>query len=233
MSRFRAVYAKEMAAIFYAPIAYIIIAVFAVLMGYTFCAQLFHTRSASLIALVYQAATLLLLTIPLITMRQLAEERSSGTLELLLSSPTGEFTLVAGKFCASLTLLLVLLAVTMCYPLTLAWLAAPDWGTVFSGTVGLFLFGTALIALGIAISALTSNQVIAGAATMGVFLLLWMAEVLGIYLPGELADYAIAMSLDTRLTPFATGVVYLSDVGFFFSVTALGCWVSTLCLGRR
>lgn len=233
MNRFRAVYAKEMAAIFYAPVAYIVIAVFALLMGYTFCAQLFHTRTVSLIALVYQAATLLLLTVPLITMRQLAEERSSGTLELLLSSPTGEFTLVAGKFCASLSLLAVLLAVTMCYPLTLAWLAAPDWGTVFSGTIGLFLFGAALIAIGIAISALTSNQLIAAAMTMGVFLLLWMAEVLGIYLPGALADYAIAMSFDTRLTPFATGVVYLSDVGFFLSLTALGCWTATLRLGRR
>ncbi|MGR9090271.1 MAG: ABC transporter permease [Gammaproteobacteria bacterium] len=233
MNRFRAVYAKEMAAIFYAPIAYIIIAVFALLMGYTFCAQLFHTRSASLIAMVYQAATLLLLTIPLVTMRQVAEERSSGTLELLLSSPTGEFTLVAGKFCASLTLVAVLLAVMLCYPLTLAWFAAPDWGTVLSGGIGLFLLGAALIAIGIAVSALTSNQVIAAAVTLGVFLMLWMAEVLGIYLPGSLADYAIAMSLDTRLTPFATGVVYLSDVGFFLSLTALGCWVATLRLSRR
>ena len=233
MKRFRAVYAKEMAAIFYAPIAYIIIAVFALLMGYTFCAQLFHTRSASLIAVLFQAATLLLLTIPLITMRQVAEERSSGTLELLLSSPTGEFTLVAGKFCASLTLVVVLLAVMLCYPLTLAWFATPDWGTVLSGGIGLFLLGAALIAIGIAISSLTSNQVIAAAVTMGVFLMLWMAEVLGIYLPGPLAGYALAMSLDTRLTPFATGVVYLSDVGFFLSLTALGCWVATLRLSRR
>jgi len=233
MRRFNAIYRKEMAAIFYSPVAYAVIAVFALLMSYTFCAQLFHTRSSSLIAMLYQAAMLMLLTVPLITMRQFAEERSNRTLELLLSTPISEMTIVAGKFFASMSLVVVLLGVMLCYPAALSLVADPDWGSVFSGYAGLLLLGCALIALGLAISALTSNQVIAAILTLGLFLVLWMAEVLGVYLPSPFDDVAVALSLDTRLSPFAAGLIYLSDIGYFVLLTLLGCFFAAAALGRR
>jgi len=233
MNGFRALYRKELGSIFYSPVAYAIIAVFTLLMAYTFCAQLFHTRSASLVTMLYQAATLLLLTVPLVTMRQFAEERSNGTLELLLSTPVGDTTIVFAKFAASMTMLGIMLAVIVLFPAALSVLASPDWGPVVSGYLGLLLMAGALTALGLAVSTLTSNQVIAAIVSLGLFLVFWMAEVLGIYLPAPLDDIAIALSLDGRLTPFALGLVYLSDVGYFLSLCMFGLWIAVAMLARR
>jgi len=233
MNGFRALYRKELGSIFYSPVAYAIIAVFVFLMAYTFCAQLFHTRSGSLIAMLYQAATLLLLTIPLVTMRQFAEERSSGTLELLLSTPVSDVAIVMAKFAATMTMIALMLGLTLLFPAALMIVADPDWGPVVSGYAGLGLMAAGLTAAGLAISVLTANQVIAAIVTLGLFLLLWMAEVLGIYLPSPLDDVALALSLDSRLTPFAVGLVYLSDVAYFVSLTLFGLLAAVAGLGRR
>ncbi|MFT5417028.1 MAG: ABC-2 type transport system permease protein, partial [Gammaproteobacteria bacterium] len=100
---------KELAAIFLSPVAYAVIAMFIMLMSYTFCAQLFHSRSASLAPMLFQSATLLILTIPLLTMRQFAEERRNGTLELLLSTPVDDLAIVLAKFLATMSVVGVLL----------------------------------------------------------------------------------------------------------------------------
>jgi len=233
VNRFGVLYRKEMAAIFYSPIAYAVLSVFSLLMGYTFCAQLFHTRGTSLVPMLFQAALLLILTIPLLTMRQFAEERRSGTLELLLSTPVSNLTLVVGKYLASLTLVTILLSVMLVYPIALEIVAEPDWGPIISGYIGLFMLSSALIASGLAISALTSNQMIAGLLSTGLFLTLWMAEVLGVLLPSPLDHFAIGLSLDTRFTPFATGAVYLSDFGWFLIFTLLGILFCVGALARR
>ncbi len=226
-------YQKEMTAIFYSPIAYAVIAVFSLLMGYTFCAQLFHTRGLSLVPMLFQAALLLILTVPLLTMRQFAEERRSGTLELLMSTPVSDLAVVLGKFLASLSLVAVLLCLMLAYPIALELVAEPDWGPIISGYIGLFMLSSALIAVGLAISALTSNQMVAGVLSIGLFLLLWMAEVLGVLLPAPFDQMAIGLSLDARFMPFATGAVYLSDFGSFLTFTLLGILACVSALARR
>jgi len=228
-----ALYRKEMAAIFYSPVAYAVIAVFVLLMGYTFCAQLFHTRSVSLVPMLFQAAMLLILTIPLLTMRQFAEERRSGTLELLLSTPISDLAVVLGKFFASLSVIALLLVLMLAFPCALATIADPDWGPILSGYVGLLLLAAALIALGLAVSAVTTNQLIAAIVSLGLFLLLWMAEVLGVLLPAPFDEIAIGLSLDSRFAPFATGAVYLSDFGFFATLGLFGILLNVAALARR
>jgi ABC-2 type transport system permease protein len=206
---------------------------FVMLMGYTFCAYLFHTRGTSLAPMLFQAAMLLILTIPLLTMRQFAEERRNGTLELLLSTPVDDIAIVLAKFVANLTVIGLLLILLLAFPCTLAVVAEPDWGPVFSGYIGLLLLGGALTSLGLAVSALTSNQLIAAVVSLGLFLLLWMAEVLGIFLPAPFDDIAVSLSLDSRFTPFATGAVYASDFGFFLSLGMLGILLCVAALSRR
>ena len=109
-------YRKEVATIFHSPIAYAVIAVFTLLMGYTFCAQLFHTRGLSLVPMLFQAALLLILIIPLLTMRQFAEERRNGTLELLLSTPIDDIAVVLAKFFANLSVVALLLVLMLVLP---------------------------------------------------------------------------------------------------------------------
>ena len=211
-----------MAAIFLSPIAYAVVAMFMTLMAYTFCAQLFLAKSASLITSLFQAAMLLILTIPLLTMRQFAEERRNGTLELLLSTPVDDLSIVLAKFFANLSVIVALLALLLAFPITLALVAEPDWGQILSAHIGLLLFSSALTAIGLAISAFTSNQLVAAVASLGIFLMLWMAEVLGVFLPAPLDEIGLGLSLDGRFAPFATGAVYLSDFGFFLSLTMIG-----------
>jgi ABC-2 type transport system permease protein len=224
---------KELAAIFWSPVAYAVIAMFIMLMSYTFCAQLFHSRSASLAPMLFQAATLLILTIPLLTMRQFAEERRNGTLELLLSTPIDDLAIVLAKFLATMSVIAVMLVLLLAFPLVLGAFSSPDWGAIASGYTGLVLLAGALTSIGLAVSTVTSNQLVAAVLTLGLFLLLWMAEVLGVFFRSPFDEIAIAISLDTRFTPFATGAVYLSDFGFFLTVGLIGVLLSVAGLSRR
>ena len=161
MKTFATLLAKETRALFVSPIAYAVIAVFLLLMGYTFTATLFLSKIATLIHEFFQASMLLLLIVPVITMRLLAEERRGGTLELLLTSPVHEIEVVLAKFLASMAVIVAMLAPTLAYPVTLQMFGDPDWGPVYSGYLGLLLLGGALTSLGLAVSALTANQIVA------------------------------------------------------------------------
>ncbi len=224
---------KELRSLFVQPIAWVLIAVFLLVMGYTFVTNLALTRSASLIRIVFQAAVLLLLFVPLLTMRQFAEERRHGTLELLLATPARERDLVFAKFLAGMTLIVAMLAPTLVYPLVLAWHGQPDWGPVYSGYLGLLLLASMLNAIGLALSALTSNQVVAATLAVGLSLLLWMIDTFAAVLPAPWDEIVLQTSLLAHFTPFATGAMYLSDGGFFVCGTLLGLLLAVRALARR
>ena len=152
---------------------------------------------------------------------------------MLLSTPVSDLAVVLGKFFASLSVIALLLVLMLAFPCALAAIADPDWGPILSGYVGLLLLSAALIAVGLAVSALTSNQLIAAVVSLGLFLLLWMAEVLGMLLPAPFDEIAIGLSLDSRFAPFATGAVYLSDFGFFVTLGLLGIGFNVAALTRR
>ena len=233
MSSFTTLLMKETKALFTSTIAYVLIAVFLLLMGYTFTAFLFISRTATLVQAVFQASMILLLIVPVITMRLFAEERRAGTLELLLTSPVRESEVVLAKFFASMAVIVVMLALTLAYPITLQIFGQPDWGPVYSSYLGLVLLAGALVSIGLAISALTSNQIVAATLSLGVFLLMWMLDSLGSLLPDPYDIFVVNMSLTAHFTPFATGAMYLSDVGFFSILILLGLLFSVRALARR
>jgi ABC-2 type transport system permease protein len=224
---------KETTALFASPIAYAVIAVFLLLLGYAFTAFLFLNKTATLVHIFFQAAVLFLLVVPVLTMRQFAEERKSGTLELLLTAPVREFDIVLAKFLACMAVNVLLLALSLTYALVLQAYGQPDWGPIYSGYLGLMLFTGALVALGLTISALTANQIVAATISLGMFLVLWMIDTLGSLLPYPFDNMITSISLLAHFTPFATGAMYLSDVGFFLSVMLLGLFLSVRTLARR
>ncbi len=233
MAGFLPLLGKELRALFVQPIAYVLIAVFLLVMGYAFVTNLAMTRSAALVRIMFQAAVLLLLFVPLITMRLLAEERRHGTLELLLATPAREGDIVLAKFVASMALVAVMLAPTLVYPAVLAWFGKPDWGPIYSGYLGLLLLASLLSAIGLALSALTANQVVAATLAIGLSLLLWLLDSLAAVLPQPWDEIVLQCSLLARFTPFATGALYLSDAGFFVTVTLLGLFLAVRALARR
>ncbi len=233
MNGFGALLSKELRALFTAPIAYVVIAVYLLLMGYTFTAWLFVSQTASLVRVLYQAAVLLLLFVPVITMRTFTEERRQGTLALLLSTPASEVAIVAAKFFACLAVIVVMLALTLVYPVVLQVFGQPDWGAVYSGYLGLTLLAAVLVACGLWISALTTNQLVAAVLTLGLAILLWVLDSLGNLLPDPFDVVVINCSLLTHFTPLSIGVVYLSDVGYFVTLVCLGLFLCVRALARE
>ena len=233
MRNFLPLLMKEEKAVFSSPIAYAIIAVYLLLMGYTFTLMLFLNRTAELVRIFFQAAVLFLLIVPVITMRLLAEERRSGTLELLLTSPVREFEIVLAKFAASVTMIALMLLLTASHAVVLGIYAEPDWGPIYSGFLGLFLLAGALSAVGLLVSGLTANQIVAAVIAMGIGILMWMIASIGYLLPDPFDTIVTSLSFVAHFTPFATGALFLSDLGFFLTVMLACLLLSVRTLARR
>jgi len=224
---------KELRTLFQAPIAWIVIGVFLGLTGYSFTLTLFNNRYATLAHIFFQGAMQLVLLVPLLTMRQFAEERRGGTLELLLTAPVREGSLVLAKFAASMAVLLAMIAFTFVYAFILGIFGNPDWGPVYSGYFGLVLLAGALVSIGLAVSALTTNQIVAAVVSLGIFGLLWAIDTWAAMLPSPVDDWVLGLSLLARFTPFAVGSMYASDFGFFLALTLLGLFLTVRALARR
>ena len=233
MRAFSALVDKELRTLFQAPIAWIVIGVFLALTGYSFTLTLFNNRYATLVHIFFQVAGLLLLIVPIITMRLLAEERRAGTLELLLTAPVKESHVVLAKYLAAMSVVLIMVGLTAAYAVVLGVYGTPEWGPIYSGYLGLALLASTLVSLGLAVSAFTSNQVIAAIVTIGISFFLWMVDTLAAMLPDGLERVFIGLSLLARFTPFATGAMYTSDAGFFISTTLLALFVAMRALARR
>jgi ABC-2 type transport system permease protein len=224
---------KEERALFSSPIAYAVITVFLLIMGYSFTLTLFMTHQPSLVHIFFQMFVLFMLTVPLITMRLIAEERKLRTLEVLLTSPLSESEIVLAKFAASMTLIVVMLVLSAAYAVVLGLLGDPDLGPIYSGYLGLLLFASALVSVGLLASSFTSNQVIAAIISLSVFLLLWIIDNFGYLLPSPFDTLVVNLSLSVHFRPFAVGSLYLSDIGFFLSITVLALLLSVRALARR
>jgi len=233
VSNFGTLLLKEERALFSSPIAYAVITVFLLIMGYTFTSVLFLNKVATLLHVFFQMSMLFVLMLPVITMRLVAEERKTGTLELLLTAPVREVEIVLAKFAASMTVVVVILGLSASYAVVLGLYGNPDWGPIYSGYLGLLLLAGALAAMGLLVSSLTANQIVAAVVSLGLFLLLWMIDTLGYLLPDPYDAFFVSLSLLGHFTPLATGSLFLSDVGFFLSVTLAGLFLSVRALARR
>ena len=233
MRSFAVLLRKEETALFSSPIAYVLMTVFLLIMGYSFTLTLFLSHQPSMVHIFFQMFVLFGLTAPLITMRLFAEERKLKTLEVLLTAPVSEVAIVLAKYLAAMTLVLVMLLLSGAYAAALAWFGDPDFGPIYSGYLGLLLFGSALVGTGLLASALTANQVIAAVVSLSAFLLLWIIDNFGWLLPSPVDTLVVNLSLSVHFRPFAIGSIYLSDVGFFLSVTLLTLLLTARALARR
>jgi ABC-2 type transport system permease protein len=224
---------KELHATFTSPIAYTVGGVFLLVIGYTFSLTLFFTKVANLTSIFHQMYVLLILLVPVLTMRAFAEERKTDTLELLLTAPVREISIVLAKFLAALTLVVGLLVVSGVYALILGHYGQPDWGPIYGGYLALFLLAVLLIALGMLASGLTENQVVAAALSLGASLMLWFADSVAYLLPAPLDVLFVHLSLIGHFTTFVSGSLFLSDAGFYLSLALFALFVTTRVLADR
>ena len=231
---------KELNSYFVSPIAYFLLAMFAVVSGLFFWVYLrdfveygmemqmrgqaipMNINEQVIRPLLSTEGVIGLFLIPLITMRLFAEEKRSGTIELLATSPIRDSEVILGKWLAALTLYACMLLLAALNFAFLFKYGNPDWKPLAIGYLGLLLQAGALLAIGTFISTLTKNQIIAGAATFGVCLLLWVLEWVSGYETATWAQVLAYMSIITHFESFAKGVLDSKDAIFYVTVIFLG-----------
>jgi ABC-2 type transport system permease protein len=234
---------REFRSSFDSPLAYVVICLALVMLGFVFFylnGGFWQADRATLQQLfIWAPRGLSFLIVPVVTMRLLAEEKRSGTLEMLITLPVRDHEVILGKFLGAWGLVLILIASTALYPIMMFYfpwhLGALDVGPVKSGYLGLFFYSAAATALGLLVSALTESQVIAFFIT---FVLLFVLHFIGFGIEnasssGRLRDVISFISFDARLAPFARGQIITRDIIYFVSI-AVGCLMAAFrALERR
>jgi ABC-2 type transport system permease protein len=232
---------RELSLLFGGPLAWVLCAVFALLANYFFYSDLtFYVvfGGANLSAGLWRYAFLdwrlvAQLVLPLVTMRMFAEERKLGTLELLWTLPVRDHELLAGKYLAGVLVYVVMLATTLVGPLVLHALHDFPLRPLLPGYIGLLLLGSTFVAVGLAASAATENQVVSAMLTYGVLVLLWFVSWNEAALSERVAPVILALSFFDRFYGFAQGVIDLRDVAAFVAFTLLFLFVALRTLGAR
>jgi len=215
-----AIFRKEIRVYFVSPLAYVFLGVFLFLAGLFFYLGVTMTGEASLRVMLGNLSVTLLFLLPLLTMRHFAEERRSGTFELMMTAPVPLWSLLAGKWAASFTLCLLLLAGTGIFPLLLAYYGEPDWGVVATSYLGLMLLCGAFVSAGLFTSSLTDEPVAAGLGGVLVLLPFWLSGTAAELVSAEaLREVLRQLSFLTHIEPFTRGVVDSAEVAWFVLFT--------------
>jgi ABC-2 type transport system permease protein len=219
-----AVAKREFRSFFNSPIAYIVLGGFLLVAGWLYFATLFLAGQASLRGFFSIAPLLFALFLPAVTMRAIAEERKSGTLELLMTLPLREWEVVAGKFLAALAMVATGLAFTLPYAFTVSSLTAHgasfDWGSTAAGYLGLLLLASSFLALGLWASAMSKNQIIGFIIGLLLCLSFSLIDKFAILLPESLGQVVEYLSVDYHFENIARGVLDTRDLLFYASLTA-------------
>jgi len=224
---------KELHATFTSPIAYVVGGVFLLVAGYTFSLSLFMSKVANLTYVFHQIYILLILLVPVITMRSFAEERKTDTLELLLTAPIREIWIVLAKFLGALALVVLLLLASTSFVAVLWLFGEPDLAPIGGGYLALLLLACLLVAVGTLWSSLTENQVVAAAASLGTFLMLWFADSVAYILPAPIDLLFVNLSLIGHFAPFVSGSLFLSDVGYYLTGSLMALFLTARALADR
>ena len=247
-----AVLKKELRLYFSSTIAYAIFAIFALVAGWFFysvfgwyalvsmqaamnpmMARDLSVTEGVLRPLFQNISVIMLLMMPILTMRLFAEEKRSGTIELLLTYPVRDGEVLVGKYVAALAIFAGMLSLTLAYPVLIAWTTPLEWGPLVTGYLGLLLQGAAFIAVGILISSLTENQIVAAVATFGTLLIFWVISWASDSAGGALGKVLSHLSITEHFDSFAKGVIDTKDVIYYLNLTILSLFLTLRSLESK
>jgi ABC-2 type transport system permease protein len=251
MKNVLAIFEKEIKSYFVSPIAYVVLTVFLVIAGYFFYNILTIFMERSMFAAMQSQqfggpppsidvpalvsrnffgvlSTVILFMLPMVTMASFADEKRRGTIELLMTSPVTNLQVISGKFLGALVFFLIMLLPTMLYQIFILIYSSPRmaFGPIFSGYLGLLLLGGALISLGIFISTLTENQIVAASVTFGAFLILWVIDLSARSGGTTLQEILSYLSILNHFEDFSKGVIDTSSVVIYASFIFLGLFLT-------
>jgi ABC-2 type transport system permease protein len=236
---------KELRSFFVSPIAYVVVGLFALLFGVFFYSSLGFVLRISLQAGMMQGAppininefmirplfgntaVIMLFVLPIITMRSYAEEKRSGTMELLRSSPLTDVQIIGGKFLGALALFALMLGVTAIHMSVVFLYGEPELWPVLTGYLGLFLMGASFISIGLLISSATKNQAVAAMVTFAVLLMFWVISWLADPTSGSTTSQVLAyLSVLDHFDDFSKGVIDTSHLMYYVSFITFGLFLT-------
>jgi ABC-2 type transport system permease protein len=244
MTNILAIAHKEIRSYFASPIAYIVIGLFSLLFGYFYVTILtwfvqqgtqmsmgmgpgtLNVNQQMIRPLLMNMTVVLLFVLPMITMRTYSEEKRSGTIELLLTSPLTDLQIIFGKFLGALALYATMLLVTLVYVLALFFFGSPEWKPIATAYIGLLMLGGSFLSMGLLISSLTKNQIVAGMLTFGVFLLLWIIDWIGTFAGPTFEPIVNYLSITQHFDDFAKGVLDTKHVVYYLSFMTFGLFLT-------
>lgn len=240
-----AIAGKELRSYFASPIAYIIVGLFALIFGWFYVNSLawFVERSMGMDQfggggdsvnvnqdlikyLLLNATVVMLFLLPMITMRTYSEEKRSGTIELLLTSPVTDLEIILGKFFGALGLYCVMLLVTMVYVGLLFFFGKPEIKPILSAYLGLLLLGGAFISFGLFISSLTKNQIVAAVGTFTLVLMLWIVDWVGDQAGSTTREIVSYLSITKHFEDFAKGIIDTRHLVYYLSFITFGLFLT-------
>ena len=246
------IFKKELRLYFTSPVAYAVLFFFLLIAGYFFFSIFQYFSFASMQAtmnpqmagqlnvtdgvmrpLFTNISVILLFLMPMLTMRLFAEEKKSGTMELLLTYPVRDGEVLAGKFLAAGALYVILLGLTLVYPGLIAYFTRVEWGPILTGYLGLVLTGATFLAVGVLISSLTENQIVAGFGTFGVLLGLWIIGWGAEFAGGNLRAVLQYLSITEHMDTFSRGLIDTKDLVYYGSAIALALFLTLRSLDSK
>ncbi len=246
MSAILAIFRKEMRVYFTSPIAYVVCAVFLVITGYLYYMIVSFATRQSMMMMQFQGglpqvninemilrptfqniAVIMILTLPLLTMRLMAEEKKAKTAELLLTSPVTITEIILGKYLSVLLVFALMLGLTLFMPLLLGAFGQIQWPPVLVGYLGLLILGAVFLSLGLFASSVTENQIVASILGFGLILILWLMG----WLSQNLADTGVGelftfLSVGEHFQNFVKGLLTTEDLVYMASLAALGLFLT-------
>ena len=219
-----AIIKKEFKSYFFSPVGYVFIGLFLIMFSIFFYTDVFYYQSTNFEYIFYSGATILTFIIPILTMRSFAEERKSGTEQLLLTSPVSITKIVLGKFISATLIVIITELCTFLYFGILAYFGTPHITTALVTLLGFLLLAMSYISFGLLASSITENQIIAGVITIAFFIFSW-------YLP-NFSDVFADFSLINLFSNFPYGQIDLADTVIYITFTIM-CLLFTIIVMQR
>ena len=221
-----AVMKKELKTYFFSPIGYVFIGLFLAMFSIIFYITTVYQGAVTYqYVFFYSVMYTVVFIIPLLTMRMFSEERKNGTEQLLVTSPRSMVAITLGKFLAAVAVIVITEILTLIYFAIICYFKTPDIPTVFTTMFGFLILSMAYISLGMFISSLTENQIIAGISTIAIFVLTWLAP--------NISSNLMAISLIDKFYPFATGVFPITETISLLSITVMFVVLTMIVMKRR
>lgn len=229
-----AIFRREVLSYFTSPIGYIFLAAFYASSAVIFSLNSLEQGSTQLDNLFAQLMIILIVLIPILTMRTMSEEKKNKTDQCLLTAPVSLFGIVAGKFLAALLIYVLGVAITVVYAIVVSAFSAPDWNVIVGNIVGLVLLGAAFIAVGIFCSSFTENQVVSAVTSFIVMIVLYLFSTIGNLIPVEFISKIFSrLSFWERYYGFTYGLFDLSNALFFVSAVVVFLFLTVRVLEKR